>query len=189
MKLRTLKFKSVKSTNDVAHMLIKRKNIRPTIILSEKQTKGRGTMGKKWISKKGNLFLTIYFDMNKKKIDFKKFAVLNAYLLKNIFVKKFSNKIKIKWPNDLLIDNKKICGILQETVINEGRKFLIVGIGINTNLDPKNSSFLSTSLKQITNKNIDNKKLFIMIKKKYEKFLFKTNQNTFSELKKFAQKI
>ena len=189
MKLRSLKFKSVKSTNDIAHMLIKKKNIRPTIILSEKQTKGRGTMGKKWISKKGNLFLTIYFDMTKKKLDFKKFAVLNAYLLKNILVKKFSNKIIIKWPNDLLIEKKKICGILQETVINEGRKFLIVGIGINTNLDPKNSSFLSTSLKQITNKNIDNKKLFIMIKKKYEKFLFKTNQNTFSELKKFAQKI
>ena len=146
-------------------------------------------MGKKWISKKGNLFLTIYFDITKKKINFKKFAVLNAFLLKNILVKKFSNKIKIKWPNDLLIEKKKICGILQETVINEGRKFLIIGIGINTNLDPKNSSFSSTSLKQITNKNIDNKKLFIMIKKKYEKFLFKTNQNTFSELKKFVQKI
>jgi BirA family transcriptional regulator, biotin operon repressor / biotin---[acetyl-CoA-carboxylase] ligase len=189
MKLRSIKFKSVKSTNDIAHMLIKKKNIGPTIILSEKQTKGRGTMGKKWISKKGNLFLSIYFDMTKKKIDFKKFAVLNAYLLKNILVKKFSNKIKIKWPNDLLIEKKKICGILQETVINEGRKFLIVGIGINTNLDPKNGSFLSTSLKQITNKNIDNKKLFIMIKKKYEKFLFKANQNSFTELKKFTKKI
>ena len=74
MKLRTLKFKSVKSTNDIAHILIKQNKIRPTIILSEKQTKGRGTMGKKWISKKGNLFLTIFFDMNKKKVDFKKFA-------------------------------------------------------------------------------------------------------------------
>ena len=49
MKLRSLKFKSVKSTNDIAHMLIKENKIRPTIILSEKQTKGRGTMGKKWI--------------------------------------------------------------------------------------------------------------------------------------------
>ena len=189
MKLKSLKFKSVKSTNDIAHKLIKEKKIRPTIIVSEKQTKGRGTMGKKWISKKGNLFLTIFFDISKKKLDFKKFAVLNAYLLKSILVKKFSNKIKIKWPNDLLFNGKKICGILQETVFNEGKKFLIVGIGINTNYDPKNSSFASTSLKHITNKNIDNKKLFIMIKKKYEKFLFKTNQNTFSELKKFAQKI
>ena len=189
MKLRSLKFKSVKSTNDIALMLIKRDNIRPSIILSERQTKGRGTVGKKWISKKGNLFLSIFFDINKKKIDFKKFAVLNAYLLKSILVKKFSNKIKIKWPNDILFKKKKICGILQETIINEGKKFLIVGIGINTNFDPKNSSFSSTSLKLITNKNIDNKKLFIMIKKNYEKLLLKANQSSFSELKKFTQNI
>ena len=91
-----------------------------------------------------------------------------------------------KWPS---IQKKKICGILQETVINGGKKFLIVGIGINTNYDPKNSSFASTSLKHITNKNIDNKKLFIMIKKKYEKLLSKANKNSFSELKKFIRKI
>jgi BirA family biotin operon repressor/biotin-[acetyl-CoA-carboxylase] ligase len=189
MKLISLKFKSVKSTNDVAHKLIKKKKIRPTIILSEKQTKGRGTMGKKWISKKGNLFLTIFFDTTKKKLDFKKFAVLNAYLLKSILVKKFSNKIKIKWPNDLLFEGKKICGILQETVINAGNEFLIVGIGINTNFEPKSSIFSSTSLKHITKKNIDNKKLFIMIKKNYEKFLLKTNRNSFSELKRFTKKL
>ena len=189
MKLRSIKFKSVKSTNDIAHLLIKKKNIKPTIILSEKQTKGRGTMGKKWISKKGNLFITIFFSMNKTKVNFKKFAVLNAYILKSILVKKFSRKIKIKWPNDLLFEGKKICGILQETVINTEKKFLIIGIGINTNLEPKNSSFSSTSLKHITKKNIDNKKLFIMIKKSYEKFLLKVNRNSFSELKKFIKKL
>ena len=189
MKLKSLKFKSVKSTNDIAHKLIKKNNIRPTIILSEKQTKGRGTMGKKWISKKGNLFLTIFFDMTKKKVHFEKFAILNAYLLKSILAKEFSNKIKIKWPNDLLFEGKKICGILQETVINAEKNFLIIGIGINTNLKPKNTSFSSTSLKHITKKNIDNKKLFIMIKKIYEKFLLKTNRNTFSELKKFIKKL
>ena len=78
---------------------------------------------------------------------------------------------------------------MQETIINAGKKFLIIGIGINTNLDPKNGSFSSTSLKHITNKNIDNKKLFIMIKKNYEKLLFKANKDSFSELKKFTQKI
>tara|TARA_Y100000591_G_C21642294_1_gene598499 strand:+ start:169 stop:738 length:570 start_codon:yes stop_codon:yes gene_type:complete len=188
MKLRSLKFKSVKSTNDIAHKLIKNKNIRPTIIVSEKQTKGRGTIGKKWVSKKGNLFLTIFFDISNKKIDFRKFAILNAYLLKNILMKNYSKKIKIKWPNDLLFEKKKICGILQETVIEAKKKFLIVGIGINTNLDPNNSGFSSTSLKKITNKNIDNKKLFIMIKNSYEKFLPKTNKNSFLKLKKFTKK-
>ena len=76
-----------------------------------------------------------------------------------------------------------------ETVINAEKKFLIVGIGINTNFNPNNSSFLSTSLKQITNKNIDNKKLFNMIKNKYEKFLYKIKKLTFTELKKFTNEL
>ena len=71
MKLRSLKFKIVKSTNDIAHILIKKKNIRPTIILSERQNKGKRTMDKKWISKKENLYLTIFLNI-KKKINYKR---------------------------------------------------------------------------------------------------------------------
>ena len=189
MKLKSLKYKSVRSTNDVALRLIKKKYFKPSIITAEKQIKGRGTMGKKWISKKGNLFLTIFFEMSQKKINFKKYAILNAYLIKNILSKKFSNKIKIKWPNDLVFKKKKICGILQETVMVAEKKFLLVGIGINTNFNPKINGFSSTSLKQITNKNIDNKKVFNMIKKMYEKFLFKVNKGSFSRLKKLKKKL
>ena len=123
MKLRSLKFKSVKSTNDIALMLIKKDNIIPSIILSERQTKGRGTMGKKWISIKGNLFLSIFFDMSEKKLNFKKFAILNAYLLKNILAKKFSNKIKIKWPNDLLFEKKKFAEFCKRLLLMLEKNF------------------------------------------------------------------
>ena len=67
MKIKLLRFKSVKSTNDIAFKLIKKNNFSPTMILSEIQTNGRGTMGKKWISRKGNLFISIFFEMNQKK--------------------------------------------------------------------------------------------------------------------------
>ena len=123
MKLRSLKFKSVKSTNDIALKLIKKDNIKPSIILSDRQTKGRGTMGKKWISQKGNLFLSIFFDMSKKKIDYKKFAIINAYLLKSILAKKFSNKIKIKWPNDLLFKKKKFVGFYKRPLLMQENNF------------------------------------------------------------------
>ena len=96
MKIKLLKFKSVKSTNDIALRLIKKKNITPAIISSERQTHGRGTMGKKWVSKKGNLFFSIFFEMEKKKINFKHYAILNAYLLKGILSKEVSKKIRIK---------------------------------------------------------------------------------------------
>ena len=188
MKIKLLKFKSVRSTNSTALRLIKNKYVKPTIISSVIQTKGRGTMGKKWISKKGNLFLTIFFKMDQKKINFKHFAILNAFLLKRI-ISNFSNKIKIKWPNDLIFKKKKICGILQETVKKGNFFFLIVGIGINTNYDPKIKGFSSISLKDITNKKIDNNKVLNMIKKKYEKFLTKAKISTYSKLIKYVKNI
>ena len=124
MKIKLLKFKSVKSTNDTALRLIKSKYSKPTIVTTLSQTRGRGTMGKKWISKKGNLFFTIFFELSQKKINFKHFSILNAYLIRRIISKEFKRIINIKWPNDLLISNKKICGILQETITCEKKKIL-----------------------------------------------------------------
>ena len=91
--------------------------------------------------------MTIFFKLNQKKINFKQFAVLNAYLIKKLISKKISKKITIKWPNDLLINKKKFCGILQEKIIFNQFNYLIVGIGLNTNIAPKNKSFQSTCLK------------------------------------------
>ena len=189
MEVKLLRFKSVKSTNDVALKLIQKKNSRPTMIVSENQTHGRGTMGKKWISQKGNLFISIFFEMNQNKINFKHFAILNAYLLKIILSKYLSKKIIIKWPNDLLHNKKKICGILQEVVNYKDKKFLIVGIGINTNFDPKNKGFSSTSLKKIMNKDINNNKVLENIKKMYENFLTKAKSQSYLKLKKIYNKL
>ena len=108
MKMKLIKFKSVKSTNDEAHKLIKKNIVKPTLITTENQTKGRGTMGKKWISLKGNLFFSVFFIINDMKINYKQFAFLNAYLIKNILSKYVLKRINIKWPNDLLIEKKNM---------------------------------------------------------------------------------
>ena len=183
MKIKLFKFKSVKSTNDIALKLIKKKKLTTAIILSERQTRGRGTMGKKWISKKGNLFFSIFFEINSKKINFNHYSILNAYLLKEIISKEVSKKIKIKWPNDLLFNKKKICGILQEVINHNDKKFLIVGVGINTNFNPQNTSFSSSSLKDIANKYVDNIKVLNKIKNTYEKFLKRVKRYSYLELK------
>jgi BirA family transcriptional regulator, biotin operon repressor / biotin---[acetyl-CoA-carboxylase] ligase len=188
MKIKLLRFKRVKSTNNIALKLTKKRNSSPTMIVSEIQTHGRGTMGKKWISQKGNLFISIFFEMKYKNIDFKHFAILNAHLIKKAISKQFPKKIKIKWPNDLLHNNKKICGILQEVVNYKDKRFLVVGIGVNTNLEPKNKAFLSTSLKKIMNKNIDNNKVLKDIKTIYEKFLTKAKSYSYLKLKKIYNK-
>ena len=183
MKIRFKKFKVVKSTNDIAIKLIKKNFFEPTLITAEKQTNGRGRIGKKWISQKGNLFLTIFFRLEQKKLNFKQFAILNAFLVKNIISKMISKNVSIKWPNDLLFNKQKICGILQEKISLNQFSFLIVGIGLNTNVVPQNKSFKSTCLKNIIRKKISNQKILRNILTTYEKFLKETHNFSFSELK------
>ena len=183
MKIKIKNYKKVKSTNDVAMKLIKRNILEPTLITTEKQTNGRGRIGKKWISLKGNLFITLFFEFDQKKINFKQFAVLNALLLKKVISKIISKKIKIKWPNDLLFNKLKFCGILQEVIKFDNFDYLIVGIGLNTNIVPQNKSFKSTCLKNILNKKIDNQKILKKIAIAYEKFLGEKNKLSFSDLK------
>tara|TARA_B100000945_G_scaffold260051_1_gene218096 strand:+ start:378 stop:944 length:567 start_codon:yes stop_codon:yes gene_type:complete len=184
MKIKLIKFKSVKSTNDIAIKLIRKEKVQPTLIFSETQTKGRGTMGKKWISQKGNLFISIFFEIDQKRINFKQFAILNAFLLRKLLSKFISKKIKIKWPNDLLYKKEKISGILQEVITYNQKNYLIVGIGVNTNIVPKNKSFSSTSLKNIIDRKIDNKKILKNIKNNYEKFLIEIKKLSYKKLKK-----
>ena len=176
--------KRVQSTNNIALKLIKRKKLKPTLITSLAQTNGRGTRGKKWVSQKGNLFISIFFEINQKRINFKQYALLNAYLFQNIIKKLTNKKIVIKWPNDLMINKEKICGILQEVVNVNTRTFLIVGVGINTNTAPLIKSYKATSLNSILKKKIYNYKVLNKIVEDYEKFIQQTKKYSFIELKK-----
>ena len=184
MKIKLKKFKSVKSTNDIAIKLIKKNLSQPNLIISEQQKNGRGRVGKKWISNKGNLFISIFFKIDQKKINFKQYAVLNAFLIKKLISNKISKKIRIKWPNDLLYNKKKFCGILQELIRYNHFDFLIVGIGLNTNVAPQNKDFKSTCLKNILDEKISNKKILKKIIITYEKFLRDRDKLSFLDLKR-----
>ena len=184
MKIKLKRFKIVKSTNDIAIKLIKKNVTTPVLISSEKQTGGRGRVGKKWVSQKGNLFISIFFKLERKKISFKQFSILNALLIKKIILRDFSKEIKIKWPNDLTFMKQKFCGILQETMKFNNFDYLIVGIGLNTNVSPKNKDFQSTSLKNIVNRKINNQKILRNILNMYGKFLDETERLSFSSLKR-----
>ena len=184
MKLKIIKMKRVQSTNNPAIILLKKKKSKPTLITSLIQTKGKGTMGKKWISKKGNLFFSIFFEINQKKINFRQYAILNAFLFRKIIKKFIKIKIDIKWPNDLLIKKRKICGILQEVINFNTKTFLVVGVGINTNNSPIIKKYKTTSLNCILKKKVNNNKILNEIHKNYEKFILQTKKLSFVKLKK-----
>jgi BirA family biotin operon repressor/biotin-[acetyl-CoA-carboxylase] ligase len=175
MKLKITKFKSVKSTNDEAIKLIRSDICFLGLVSTNSQTKGKGTMGKKWISDKGNIFISIFFKVNLIKIKIENYLVINANIIKKILNEYTKKIIKIKKPNDLLIDGKKICGILQEVIDHKKEKYLITGIGINTKISPKNKNFKSTSLKNNSNKNINNKIIIDKICKNYDKLIYDIN--------------
>ena len=82
--------------------------------------------------------MTIFFKLDQNKINFKQFAVLNAFLLRKLISKNTSKNIMIKWPNDLLYQGLKFCGILQEVIKFNQFDYLLIGIGLNTNIAPKN---------------------------------------------------
>lgn len=184
MKLKLIKYKKLKSTNDTAIKFIKKNKTNPTIITSLVQIKGRGTMRKKWISQKGNLFLSIFFEIDLKKININQFTILNAHLLKKVINKYTKIKINIKWPNDLLIKKQKVCGILQELIYFKEKPFLIIGIGINTNFSPNIKNYKTISLKNLQKRKINNNKILKDIKKIYEKFIIEIKKKKFDKVKK-----
>ena len=171
MIIKNFNYKCVNSTNDIAINLIKQKNIKTGFVLAEKQKKGRGQRGKKWISYKGNLFVSIFFSLEKINLTLKQLTKFNADLIIKLISHYYKKKIKLKSPNDILINRKKICGILQETIKKNNIQYLIVGIGLNLVNSPQINKYPTTNLYDLTNSKISVNIISKELKDMYKNFL------------------
>ena len=126
-------FDTISSTNDYLLRKEKNKNKDIKICIAEEQTKGRGRRGKSWISPK---YKNIYFSLNSylKKEDLSGLSIAVALSVSEVLTK-INVMSLIKWPNDLLVGNKKICGILIETAKEGEFTKVVIGIGINVNME------------------------------------------------------
>jgi len=186
MKFEIFKFKNVTSTNDIAINLIREKNKEAGCVCAEKQTKGRGTHGKKWISNKGNLFGSIFFPLEKNYPKFNEFSLINPIIISNV-IGEFCNKRKLsfKWPNDILMNKKKICGILQELITLNGKKFLVIGIGLNVITNPKiNAQYKATNIFTESKKKPTINKIIKLIIVSYENFFLNLDSYNYENFKK-----
>ena len=168
MKFKIFKFNKVKSTNNTAIKIIKTSNVDYGMIVSENQSNGKGQYGKKWISYKGNLFVSFFYNLENFNINLNKFTKLNCLLVKKILTSYYKKKIIFKKPNDLLINKKKICGILQETLIKLNKKYLIVGVGINLIKSPLIKNYPTTNLYELLGKKVSKRKVIDELKKIFE---------------------
>ena len=168
MKFKTFRFKKVESTNNSAIRIIKNSNIDYGIIIANKQKNGRGQYGKKWISYNGNLFISFFYKLDHLTVSLKTITKINCLLVKKLLSIYYKKKIIFKKPNDLLINKKKICGILQEKISKLNKKYLIVGVGINLVKNPNLKNYPTTNLSELINKEISKNKIEKQIKKIFE---------------------
>ena len=164
-------YKSVNSTNDIAINLIKKNNFKAGLVVTEKQKKGKGQRGKRWFSYKGNLFVSVFFSLEKINLTLKQLTKTNTKLIIKLISQYYKKKIKVKLPNDILINKKKICGILQETIQKNDNKYLIVGIGLNLIKSPKIKEYPTTNLYDLTDCKIRLDKISRELKNIYITFL------------------
>ena len=173
MKFKIFRFKKVESTNNSAIRIIKNSNIDFGMIIADKQARGRGQYGKKWISYNGNLFVSFFYKLNNLSVSLQKITKINCLLVKKLLSTYYKKKIIFKKPNDLLINKKKICGILQEKISRLDKRYLIVGIGINLIKNPNLKNYPTTNLNEILNKKVSKNNIEKKIKKIFETKLTK----------------
>ena len=191
MKFEIFKFENVTSTNEIAINLIKKEQKVTGCVYADIQTKGRGTHGREWISDKGNLFGSIFFPLKNNYPPFNEFSTINSLIISDV-IKNFCEKknINLKFPNDIFVNKKKICGILQELIVSNSRKFLIIGIGLNIVSNPDiNNKYQATNILLETQKKPKIKEIIDLIVSSYEKFFINLNSYNYEHFKKKANSM
>ena len=152
-------FEKINSTNNFATNLLP-----PALVLAEEQDNGQGRLNREWISKPGGIYCSIVL---KPEINFAKLPVLSlvtAVALTDILREQYDIKAEIKWPNDVMVNNKKLIGILVEASgeMDEVDK-VIIGIGVNANQSlnefPADLKNKITTIKNELSENVDRKVL------------------------------
>ncbi len=138
------------------------------VVVAEVQTRGRGRWGRNWFSPSGGLYFSLILGPEKEKLA-KPIPILAGLSLKKAITEITGLEPGMKLPNDILIKGKKVAGILLEKTAS----FLILGIGINTNVAEKElREFSGTSLAQLTSQKIDNEKLLKEFLRDFEEDYF-----------------
>lgn len=158
-------FDEINSTNTYAKQVALDKQ-EGTIILAEKQTQGKGRLGRAWSSGKGlGIYMTVILKPQILPADTVIITQVAAAAIVQAIKKTLQCDAKIKWPNDIIINNKKVCGILTELSGEiENLNYIVIGIGINVNQVEedfeKGLEDKATSIRACLGKKVSRKKLF-----------------------------
>ena len=185
-------FPELKSTNIMAKekALHRAEGINEgTLIIAERQSAGKGRLGREWFSPAGGIWLSIILYPQLPPSYISRITLMTAVVVVRAIKMCTQIDPQIKWPNDILINEKKVCGILTEMsaeldIIN----WIVVGIGINVNIDhrefPEDIQENTISLKEVSGKEILRVKMVQIFLQEFEKYYESLKRKEFSSILK-----
>jgi BirA family transcriptional regulator, biotin operon repressor / biotin---[acetyl-CoA-carboxylase] ligase len=145
-----ISYRKVDSTNIVAYELARKGMKEGTVILADEQAKGKGRHGRHWSSpSKGGIYMSCILRPSIAPNEISRITLLAAVAVAQAIRDLSSLEVTIKWPNDIMIDQKKLCGILTEMKAEQDSvDFVVLGIGINVNIPKTELPKGGTSIKE-----------------------------------------
>jgi len=132
---KVIAYESLDSTNNTAYELAEKGGKEGTVVIAENQKKGKGRQGRRWTSPKGGIYLSCILKPEIEPREVAKITLVTAVAVCNAIREIVDVTAMIKWPNDIVIDKKKVCGILTEMKAEQDKvNFVIVGIGVNVDM-------------------------------------------------------
>jgi biotin-[acetyl-CoA-carboxylase] ligase BirA-like protein len=137
---RTFFSREATSTNDWGKELARLGVEEGTVVVAETQTSGHGRLGRQWVSPKGGLWFSVVLRPELSPSEAVGLVFMAGLSVAEVLHRKYGLKVETKWPNDVLVNGKKICGVLVEmSTIGTKVSFVIVGVGINANFNVEES--------------------------------------------------
>lgn len=169
--------KSIDSTNDQARTLAEKGSAEGCVIVADFQTKGRGRFRRRWVSAPGeNLLFSILLRPSHGAHKVPYLSLVAARAMVETIEASTGLKAKLKRPNDILIDGKKVCGILTESNTKNGTvAYVVIGIGLNVNSCGKTLFRGATSLKRETGTSYDRDVLLQRFLKRFKEKYYEFN--------------
>lgn len=156
--------KETTSTNDLARELANKGCEEGALVIAEHQRAGKGRLGRSWFSPEGGIYLSLVLRPRTNPASVPLLTLLAGVAVAQTIRRKLDLEALLKWPNDVLVNNKKVCGILAEMeaeldIVN----FVILGIGVNVNIEtgklPERLNYPATSLMEEKGERVDRKEL------------------------------
>jgi BirA family biotin operon repressor/biotin-[acetyl-CoA-carboxylase] ligase len=159
-----------------------------TIVVAGRQKKGRGRLNRVWRSAGGGLYFTMVLRPRLPVILSSRISFLASMTLARVLRRRFDIDARVKWPNDILVDERKISGMLTEMEADAGRvHFINVGIGINVNNDPTPSEPEASSIKALVGRKVSRKDLLAHFLDEFEARMARADlDNAVSEWKEYT---